>query len=157
MQSTAQTRGWFVILAVAVSSLAACGSDPDSDADPVIPPLAVDDCERDEQCDEPLLCMCGRCTIPCGTDVACPQEEPALACYRTESELLGDRCNGLRPDQYRGVCLQTCDDEAACADDQHCRNGACVPQLNRAGEPATSGRPPGADADAGASVGADAG
>ena len=121
----------------------------DGDDEPVGgPALAVEVCEQDMQCGDDRLCVCGRCTIPCGADEGCQLQPDAgapapLACYRMRSSLLEDRCTGLRPDTYRGVCLQTCSAEDGCEDDQQCRNGACVPQLNRSGQPATSGREPG--------------
>src|SRR5262249_1072162 len=83
-------------------------------------------CASNRDCGE-LSCICGSCTRGCASDEGCRQS-PAAACYDMTSPLLVDRCAGLQPQVFVGVCLRSCSDDADCELGAECAQGACVPR-----------------------------
>ncbi|MCB9622823.1 MAG: hypothetical protein H6721_17355 [Sandaracinus sp.] len=73
-------------------------------------------CDRDAQCGEDALCLCGVCTTSCTDDAACRALDPDGVCLPPEAR----SCGGDVP-----LCVPSC--ALGCDVGQVCRDDVCVP------------------------------
>jgi len=118
------------VLLIALSALAvtACTDDKRS-GDPHVDSQThwLISCQDNATCGDGLSCLCGVCTLACDRDSACAPTDGATACVTTAAGAASLLCEDAAPPPQPGLCLPSCDADADCPADLHCRRGSCIP------------------------------
>jgi hypothetical protein len=84
----------------------------------------LESCDVDADCGEENACVCGVCTVPCGTAEACAVAGEASICALAGAPEAVALCGAL-PAGAAGICARSCD--GGCPEGQACEADVCVP------------------------------
>ena len=84
----------------------------------------LESCDTDADCGEENACVCGVCTVPCGSAEACAAAGEASLCALAGAPEAVALCGAL-PAGAAGICARSC--EGGCPEGQACEADVCVP------------------------------
>lgn len=81
-------------------------------------------CDDAAECGGPAACVCGACSLECGSDADCAEVRGAR-CVPLAEPAARSQCMSDTPSLVLGMCLEGCE-PGGCPLEQPCVSGACV-------------------------------
>jgi len=81
-------------------------------------------CDQTAECGGKAECVCGACSLECGTDADC-EDVRGTRCVPLAEPAVRSQCMSDTPALTLGMCLERCE-PGACPLEQACVEGACV-------------------------------
>jgi alpha-tubulin suppressor-like RCC1 family protein len=93
-------------------------------------------CGASTDCGDELDCICGSCTVACGSSRACEARDQDAVCTATDAPELALACGAADQSNANAICVRACETDADCG-----RHGTCEDRVCRQprGNPSEAG------------------